>query len=137
MKLFELLTNKNNTYITRNKNNNESRSQDHLMARKKSFSGGINSLLGGTASEQNETSDERKSAGPGRPRKQQPSQTTVASFVINHDTLETMRALAYWERKKIKDVLEEAMQELIARKGDALVSTACSEYRKQNEGSSA
>ncbi|ARM30974.1 hypothetical protein [Prosthecochloris sp. HL-130-GSB] len=106
------------------------------MARKKSFSGGINSLLEGTGGgDELARQEEKQPARRGRPKKNGPQSSTVASFVINHETLEVMRALAYWERKKIKDILEEAVRELVAKKGNALVSTACREYRNQEENS--
>jgi len=34
---------------------------------------------------------------------------TRDTFIIRKDYLEKIRALAYWERKKIKDVLDEAL----------------------------
>lgn len=98
------------------------------MARKKSFSGGINSLLESTV---NESGTEQNTAqGKGKQQKKIGSDSTIASFVIRTDTLEVMRALAYWERKKIKDVLEEAMQQLQTQKGDSMIGKALDEYRK-------
>ncbi|MGZ3798026.1 MAG: hypothetical protein ACXVB1_16765 [Pseudobdellovibrionaceae bacterium] len=34
---------------------------------------------------------------------------TRDTFILKKDYLEKIRALAYWERKKIKDVLDEAL----------------------------
>ena len=34
---------------------------------------------------------------------------TRDTFILRKDYLEKIRALAYWERKKIKDVLDEAL----------------------------
>ncbi|ASQ90579.1 hypothetical protein CHL67_06265 [Prosthecochloris sp. GSB1] len=102
------------------------------MARKKSFSGGINSLLEGSVREPSaakspDRPDEKAPDGPRAPK------TKIASFVVNTDTLDAMRALAYWERKKIKDILEESMRQLIASKGDAYVENALVEYHKSLE----
>jgi len=102
------------------------------MARKKSFSGGINSLLEGSVRDPSSGKGESRpdEKAPARPRG---PKTKIASFVVNTSTLDIMRALAYWERKKIKDILEESMQQLIAGKGDAYVEKALVEYRKSIE----
>jgi len=98
------------------------------MNRKKNFSGGINSLLEGTV--QNRSSETPHEHHPAaKQRKSSKGKTTIASFVMHPDTLETMRALAYWERKKIKDILEESMQLLISGKGVAYIEKALEEYR--------
>ena len=36
-------------------------------------------------------------------------QTTVTTFRINNDSLFAVKALAYWERKKIQEVFDEAL----------------------------
>ncbi len=101
------------------------------MARKKSFSGGINSLLESTVNDTGIEEKASKERGRGKTQKKIGADSTIASFVIRTDTLEIMRALAYWERKKIKDVLEEAMQQLQLEKGDNVITKALEEYRKQ------
>lgn len=45
-----------------------------------------------------------------------------ATFVINETMLEELRAVAYWERKKIKEVLQEALEWRINK------------YKKANDG---
>jgi len=35
---------------------------------------------------------------------------TRATFILRKDYLEKLKALAYWERKKIKEVIDEALR---------------------------
>jgi hypothetical protein len=41
---------------------------------------------------------------------------TRDTFILRKDYLEKIRALAYWERKKIKDVLDEALSSYLEGK---------------------
>jgi uncharacterized protein YnzC (UPF0291/DUF896 family) len=41
---------------------------------------------------------------------------TRDTFILRKDYLEKIRALAYWERKKIKDVVDEALGSYLKRK---------------------
>ena len=79
---------------------------------KKNFSGGLDSLLGDSK------------AKPGRPKTstrkiEKTSQEgtkvneTRATFIVNEDSLEKLKAIAYWDRKLIKEVVDEAIQEYI------------------------
>ncbi len=34
---------------------------------------------------------------------------TRATFILRNDYLETIKALAYWERKKVKEVVDEIL----------------------------
>ncbi len=86
---------------------------------KKSFSGGLNSLLGDTkqpeqAAEQSEPKAAKKeitkTSQIGTKEKE-----TRATFIVNEDLLEKMKALAYWDRVLIKDIINQALEEHIAR----------------------
>lgn len=49
--------------------------------------------------------------GRGRPKT---NHTGVrATFIVEADTLEKVRALAYWERAQIKDILDEALNDYL------------------------
>jgi len=85
---------------------------------KKNFTGGLNSLLG--------ESKEIKTPKVGRPKTQfkeilKTSQKGTkeneirATFIINEDLLEKLKAIAYWERSLIKDVLDKAIQEAVSK----------------------
>ena len=94
----------------------------------KSFKGGLDSLIGGktTSTKKNtaakaEVVEKRK---PGRPRTSTkiPKDTTEegtkegaqrATFIVREDLLEKVKAIAYWDRVKIKDVMDAAMDKHI------------------------
>jgi hypothetical protein len=83
---------------------------------KKNFTGGLSSLLG----------DQPEKPKRGRPITQNKEVTkssqegtkeneTRATFIINEELLEKLKAMAYWERSLIKDVVNTALQETIAK----------------------
>jgi hypothetical protein len=86
---------------------------------KKSFSGGLNSLLGDT--KQPEQAVEPKAGKAEKKEVTKTSQSgtkvkeTRATFIVNEDLLEKMKALAYWDRVLIKDIVNSAIEEHIAR----------------------
>lgn len=80
---------------------------------KKDFTSGLNSLLG-----------DKEVVSKGRPRtvnkvisKSSQEGTkeseTRATFIVNEDILEKIKAIAYWDRILIKDVVNTALQEAI------------------------
>ena len=83
---------------------------------KKDFSGGLSSLLG----------DREEKPKQGRPKTSTRKITnssqegtkeneTRATFIVNEDHLEKVKAIAYWERIKIKEVVDNALAEAIAK----------------------
>jgi hypothetical protein len=81
---------------------------------KKNFTGGLNSLLG----------DQPEKAKRGRPVTQTKEITkssqegtkeneTRATFIINEELLEKLKAIAYWDRILIKEVVNTALQEAV------------------------
>lgn len=98
---------------------------------KKNFTGGLNSLLGDTQPE--------KTKAPPEPRGKDITKTTQegtykgeirATFIVNEGKLETLKALAYWERKKIKELLDEAITLYINNKDKEFLNKAILEYKK-------
>jgi hypothetical protein len=86
---------------------------------KKSFSGGLNSLLG-------DPMQAERAAEPKAPKavKKEITKTsqigtkekeTRATFIVNEDLLDKMKAMAYWDRVLIKDIVNSAFEEHIAR----------------------
>ena len=84
---------------------------------KKNFTGGLNSLLG-------ENNKEDKAPKVGRPKTQFKKITkssqegtkeneTRATFIVNEELLDKLKALAYWDRKMIKEVVNTALQDAI------------------------
>ncbi len=83
---------------------------------KKNFTGGLNSLLG----------DQPEVPKRGRPVTQTKEITkssqegtkeneTRATFIINEELLEKLKAIAYWDRVLIKDVVNIALQDVVAK----------------------
>jgi hypothetical protein len=79
---------------------------------KKNFTGGLNSLLGDQPEKPKrgrpvtQTKDITKSSQEGTKENE-----TRATFIINEELLEKLKAIAYWERVLIKDVINTALQE--------------------------
>ena len=86
---------------------------------KKNFKGDFSSLLGG--------GEEKKKRGPGRPKdssKRTPEKSsqegtkndeTRATFILNEEQLDKLKAIAYWERILIKEALGEALADYIKK----------------------
>ena len=83
---------------------------------KKDFTGVLNSLLGDQPEKPKrgrpvtQTKEITKSSQEGTKEKE-----TRATFIINEDLLEKLKAIAYWDRVLIKDVVNTALQETIAK----------------------
>ena len=83
---------------------------------KKNFSGGLGSLLG----------DQPQKPKVGRPKTQKKKVTktseegtladeTRATFIVNKSDLEKLKAIAYWDRMRIKDVMAQMLKDRIAK----------------------
>lgn len=88
---------------------------------KKDFTGGLSSLIGETPSEQKE-----QTKTIGRPVTQAKEITktsqigtkeaeTRATFIVNEGLLEKVKAIAYWDRVQIKDVVGDALMAYVAQ----------------------
>ena len=101
---------------------------------KKNFKGGLDSLLsGGTSKEPEKTKEPKEEAEKpavpakrGRPKTshraiEKSSQEgckeaeTRATFIVSEADLEKLKALAYWERLQIKDVVGVALRDYVER----------------------
>ncbi len=72
---------------------------------KKDFKSGLNTLLGEDKTPELTKREITKTSQIGT----KPNETR-ATFIINEDILEDLKALAWFERKTIKEVLNEALQ---------------------------
>jgi hypothetical protein len=93
----------------------------------KTFKGGLDSLIGG-AKAQPKKSTKAEVAAPkkrGRPTTvtKVPKDTTEegtlpgekrATFIVKEEQLEKLKAIAYWDRVKIKNVMDAALEKHIA-----------------------
>lgn len=83
---------------------------------KKNFTGGLNSLLGDQPEKPKrgrpvtQTKEITKSSQEGTKENE-----TRATFIINEELLEKLKAIAYWDRVLIKDVVKTALQETVAK----------------------
>jgi ACT domain-containing protein len=83
---------------------------------KKDFTGGLNSLLGDQPEKPKrgrpvtQTKEITKSSQEGTKENE-----TRATFIINEDLLDKLKAIAYWDRVLIKDVVNTALQETVAK----------------------
>jgi len=83
---------------------------------KKNFKGGLNSLLGEQPEKPKrgrpvtQTKEITKSSQEGTKENE-----TRATFIVNEDLLEKLKAIAYWDRVLIKEVVNTALQEAIAK----------------------
>jgi hypothetical protein len=80
---------------------------------KKNFTGGLNSLLGDNEKPKRgrpktSTREITKSSQEGTKEKE-----TRATFIVNEELLEKLKAIAYWDRKLIKEVVDTALQDRI------------------------
>jgi len=83
---------------------------------KKNFTGGLNSLLGDQPGKPKrgrpvtQTKEITKSSQEGTKENE-----TRATFIVNEDLLEKVKAIAYWERLLFKEVINTALQETVAK----------------------
>lgn len=105
---------------------------------KKSFTGGLNSLLGEALTQVEEVLKEQPAeqikptsamlkTTTNKVRKEPKNEhqnssksgtkenETRATFIINEELLENLKAIAYWERKTIKEVLNNALSTAVAK----------------------
>ena len=82
---------------------------------KKNFTGGLNSLLGDNdkpkrGRPKTSTKEITKSSQEGTKENE-----TRATFILNEELLEKVKAIAYWDRVLIKDVVNTALQEIVTK----------------------
>lgn len=93
---------------------------------KKTFTGGLSSLLGGREAATAPAKSGGRKPGPGRPKSSNRVVTkssqegtregeTRATFIVNEEALEKLKAVAYWERVSIKDVVGRAFADYLER----------------------
>jgi hypothetical protein len=81
---------------------------------KKNFTGGLNSLLGDQPEKPKrgrpvtQTKEITKSSQEGTKENE-----TRATFIINEELLEKLKAIAYWDRVLIKEVVNTALQDAV------------------------
>jgi hypothetical protein len=112
---------------------------------KKSFSEGLNSLLESTIPE-DEIENSSISFKPkrGRPRTSFKTITKAsqegtregeerATFIVRIPLIEKVKAVAFWDRMQIKDVVNNALEAYLNQKGEKHVNQALQAFRKREE----
>lgn len=56
-----------------------------------------------------------------------------ATFIVNQDRLNELKAIAFWQRKQIKDVLNDALAEFLSKISKEELATAISEFKKTTQ----
>ena len=101
---------------------------------KKDFKTGLNTLLGDTGTAAAQPTEEKQS-------RKEITKTTQegtyegeirATFILNEAKLEKLKALAYWERTKQKDLIDQAIDMLLKSKDPELLERAINEFQKVN-----
>jgi len=90
---------------------------------KKSFTGGLSSLLGETSTGDKIEVTNKKVGRPKTSTKviSKSSQEgtkeneTRATFIVREDLLEKLKAIAYWDRVLIKEVINPALEEAVSK----------------------
>jgi len=83
---------------------------------KKDFTGGLNSLLGDQPDKpkrgrpKTSTREVTKSSQEGTKENE-----TRATFIVNEGLLDKLKAIAYWDRKMIKEVVDKALQDAVVK----------------------
>jgi hypothetical protein len=110
----------------------------------KSFLGGLNSLLGGEIKEEKKEKPASQKQIRGRPKTQTKEITkssqegtlegeTRATFIVKEELLQKLKAVAFWERAQIKEIINQALEDFLHAKGDKYVKSALKEYEDKQK----
>lgn len=78
--------------------------------------GGLRSLLGEPSAQHETAQEEKPSPAPVPLPTAEPEETIVrATFIVEKELLKKIKDIAYWERLSQKDLMREAMEDLIEK----------------------
>ena len=78
--------------------------------------GGLRSLLGELPAQHEPAQEEKPSPAPAPLPTAEPEETIVrATFIVEKELLKKIKDIAYWERLSQKDLMREAMEDLIEK----------------------
>lgn len=78
--------------------------------------GGLRSLLGELPAQHETAQEEKPSPAPAPLPTAEPEETIVrATFIVEKELLKKIKDIAYWERLTQKDLMREAMEDLIEK----------------------
>lgn len=84
---------------------------------KKNFTGGLNSLLGEGDKPKKKVGRPKTSTRVITKTSQEGTKDkeTRATFIVNEDLLDKLKAIAYWDRKLIKEIVDVALQDAVSK----------------------
>jgi hypothetical protein len=91
------------------------------MAGRKNFAKGIEAFLG---------EQDRSHEKPIVQKMTRKNVETRTTFILDIELLELVKALAYWERKPLKQIVKNALKDYLTSKGDQYIENALNDYRK-------
>ncbi len=94
---------------------------------KKNFTGGIDSLF--------QASNKKVVKEKTENREQQIPSYSRTTLIVNNNTYEKIKAIAYWERKSIKDLIEEGFNKIISKYSKEQVGDIQNQYKYENQKS--
>lgn len=85
------------------------------MSKKKDFTGKADNLLGGTKTKRGRPKTQTKAVNSSSQIGTKESETR-ATFIVNEDLLDKVKAIAYEDRLSIKEVVAEALEQYVKKK---------------------
>ncbi|HAF30439.1 MAG TPA: hypothetical protein DCG75_15460 [Bacteroidales bacterium] len=91
---------------------------------KKNFSGGIDSLF--------QSNNKELTKEPNLAEEKEKIEYARTTLIINKQMYEKIKAVAYWERKQIKDIIEEAFKNILSRFSENELEEILEFYKKDS-----
>ncbi len=98
-----------------------------MANKKKSFAKGIDAILGGSSSSSVLEEEPKKEETP--VETEPPKMVTKVTLRLEDELLDTVRALAYWERTSMTDVVSEALKTHFKALGEERIESALSAHK--------
>ncbi|MFI5343134.1 MAG: hypothetical protein ACHQUC_02825 [Chlamydiales bacterium] len=98
---------------------------------KKSFAKGIDSILGQEENEENASSISKKIESFTEPQDDLIHVRTT--IFINEPLYEKIKAIAYWERRTLKSLVDEALSSYVQAKGSKYVNDVTKKYLESQQ----
>jgi hypothetical protein len=85
-----------------------------MSKEKKDLTGGMLGVFTSTKSAAAKEGTEEK-RGPGRPKSEQSDDEERATFIINKDLIEDIKNISYWNRKLLKETVNDALAQYVEK----------------------
>jgi len=91
---------------------------------KKNFSGSIDSLF--------QKNEQEPIKEPNDKSKLEETESTRTTIIVNIATYDKIKAIAYWERKSIKVIIEKAFQQILRQYSNENLQDILESYKRSN-----